>query len=117
MVTRTEVLLIDDIDAAQSVETLAAETIRIGFGSDHYEIDLSKENASDLRALMRPYIAAARRVPSPRRETVRTAAHRRSRAAARSWARQNGFSWVTDKGRIPAEAITAWEEAGRPGTA
>lgn len=55
--TRTEVLLIDDLDGSE-----ATETVRFSLDGRAYEIDLSAKNASALRLSVQAYVDAARRV-------------------------------------------------------
>jgi len=115
---RTEIILLDDLAAAEcpAREVRADETISFGYQGSHFEIDLSARNARRLRQDIDPFIAAARRVPSSRapRPGPRTAARRRDTANARAWAQKNGFPWLGEKGRLPDEVMKAWEAAGAP---
>lgn len=120
MSQKTIVQLIDDLDGEQ-----AAETITFGLDGAQYEIDLSEENAAALRDVLATYIAHARRAgrastraasangsagtPARRpRSTTRT--DREQTAQIREWARSNGYK-VGEKGRIPADILSAWEAA------
>ena len=57
MAQKTVVSFIDDLDG----ESEAEGTVTFGLDGVEYEIDLTTENAEDLRDIFAPYIAAARR--------------------------------------------------------
>jgi hypothetical protein len=117
--------LIDDLDGLP-----ADETITFGLDGVHYEIDLSAANAEQLRQAVAPFVASATKTgrgpaASPGRERARTAAaastsaprrtaeDRERLAHIRTWARASGYP-LKDRGRIPADVITAYEQAQRP---
>jgi hypothetical protein len=88
-----------------------------------YEIDLNDKNAKKLRDALANYIAHARRVDGGRRSgggrsrssrggrsRSRTAPDREQTAAIREWARSQGYE-VSDRGRLSAEILQAFEEA------
>jgi hypothetical protein len=54
---RVEVLLIDDLDG-----TDASESVRFSLDGTSYEIDLSAQNAEDLRLVLDAYVSKARKV-------------------------------------------------------
>ena len=99
----------DDLDGSE-----ASGSVDFGLDGKSYEIDLSDENASKLRDVFAPYVAAARRSGGGRRQVStapRGASSGRSReetGAMRTWLRENGYS-VKDRGRVPAELIGAYE--------
>lgn len=109
------VRLVDDLTGEE-----AAETVEFGFDGRSYEIDLTVGNARALRDVLSTYVVAARRAAVGER---RRAGRRSSRAASaasaaesreqnrqvREWARENGFT-VSERGRIPAEVLTAYAE-------
>lgn len=66
MASTIQILLTDDIDGSEAVET-------IPFGVDGvtYEIDLNEKNAIKLRKAMAPFIEAARRTSPQRRRRTR----------------------------------------------
>ncbi len=114
-------LIIDDLtgDAGARTRTFALE------GTD-YEIDLTEVSFAELRAVLKPFIRAARPVAgsrspaaSPRRPRPRpaasagTSAATSSAATIRSWARGVGIA-VPDRGRVPADVRAQWEAAGSP---
>jgi Lsr2 len=103
---KVNIVLIDDIDGSDAVET-----VTFGLDGTSYEIDLNKKNAAALRDALAGYVGNARKVTGSRRG-------RRSAAAAigpsarevRDWARSNGFK-VPDRGRIPADVRAAFDKA------
>lgn len=104
----TIVELTDDLDGSK-----ADRTVSFGFEGKNYEIDLSKRNANAFEKSMRPYVAAARQVRPSRRTSVRSSAARgpkRDLAAVRAWAKENGYQ-VSDRGRVPAAVIEAYERS------
>ena len=110
MAQRVQVILEDDIDGGTAVET-----VTFGLDGSSYEIDLSKKNAAKLRDALAPYVASGRRagrVASSSRRGARSSARsdRERIQAIREWARQTGHP-VSDRGRIPASIVEAYEEA------
>jgi Lsr2 len=101
------VRLIDDLTGDD-----AAETVTFALDGARYEIDLTTDNAAQLRDTLAVYIAGARRsarsgarpVGAPRRGTR---ADREQTAAIREWARNSGHQ-IGDKGRIPSHIIEAY---------
>lgn len=110
MAQRVQVILEDDIDGGT-----AAETVTFGIDGSSYEIDLSKKNAAKLRDALAPYVAnarrASRRTAGARRGGQSASRNDRGRIQAiREWARTNGHA-VSDRGRIPASIVEAYEKA------
>ena len=115
MARKTYVELIDDLTGDK-----ADETVSFALDGVAYEIDLSEENATELRDTFARYVGAARKVT--RGGSGRASGAGRSRptgggrmdreqaGAIRDWARKNGHN-VSDRGRIPASVVTAYEEA------
>lgn len=107
------VTLIDDLD-----ESPAAETVQFSYGGRDLEIDLSEANAGKLRKALAEFVAAARVVRGGKRAGSSSAASpatdRSETRAARTWARENGWENLSDRGRIPAEAWKAYRERNRP---
>lgn len=101
------VRLVDDLTGDD-----AAETVTFALDGSRYEIDLTADNAAQLRDTLAVYIASARRsarssarpLGAPRRGTR---ADREQTAAIREWARNNGHQ-IGDKGRIPGHIIEAY---------
>jgi Lsr2 len=69
---------VDDIDGSQ-----AAHTVAFALDGRHYEIDLSDVNATALREVFAPYVAAGRRA-EPRHSATGTTAGVRARGSRRS---------------------------------
>lgn len=115
MAKKVEVTLVDDIDGGA-----ADETLRFGLDGTNYEIDLSDKHATQLRAVLERYLAAARKVgrgglPSAPRRTGGVPARndRAQNQAIREWARRKKME-LSDRGRIPRSIVEQYEaEAGR----
>ncbi|MFI6030763.1 Lsr2 family protein [Amycolatopsis magusensis] len=116
MAQKVLVEMVDDI----SGET-ATQTVPFGLDGVEYTIDLSDVNAASLREELAPYIAAGRRTggrkirvatgePVP---SATTSANRERSRAIRDWAREHGHH-VSERGRISAEIIKAYEEDQAP---
>src|SRR3954451_20579865 len=114
MARKVQVILSDDLD-----ENLTADW-GVGFSVDgtSYEIDLTDKNAKEMRDALARYVSAARKVG---RGGPRASGGGRSRAtggrvdreqagAIRDWPRKNGHA-VSDRGRIPASVVEAYEAA------
>lgn len=106
MAQKVRVLLIDDVDGTDAVET-----ITFGLDGVTYEIDLNEKNAGKLRDDLATWVGHARR-SGGRKKTGRSAAAAGGPSAAkiRTWARENGYQ-VSDRGRVPAEVREAFEKA------
>jgi Lsr2 len=101
---RTQILYVDDIDGSD-----AQGTVRFGFDGTDYEIDLNKKHSDQLAKALSPFIAAARKVPSPRR-AIRSRAGRHNQSDVRAWARSQGMK-VSERGRIPADVLAKYQAA------
>ena len=117
MARKVQVILSDDLD-----ENLPAdETVSFAIDGTSYEIDLAEKNAKEFRDVFARYVSAARKVG----RGTRASGGGRSRAtggggggrmdreqagAIRDWARKNGHA-VSDRGRIPASVVEAYEAA------
>ncbi|MET9019777.1 histone-like nucleoid-structuring protein Lsr2 [Actinopolymorpha singaporensis] len=112
MATKTNVVLIDDLDGSE-----AEESVKFGLDGVSYEIDLSAKNATKLRNAFATYVGSARRVGgrAARGRAGRPAggsARKPETAEIRAWARDQGYD-VSDRGRIPAEIIEAYQKGRR----
>ena len=111
MAQRTEIVFTDDLDGGP-----ADETVRFGIDGTQFEIDLSKAHADELRSVLQPFVASARRVTaaSGARRAARPAPRRGgpSPSDVRAWARSEGIE-VKDKGRVPAELVVKFQAAGQ----
>ena len=103
MARRTFVELVDDMDGGK-----ADETVSFALDGVAYEIDLSAENASELREALGVWAGKARRVGGRRQRGTTTPGE--DTAAIRAWAQDNGYN-VGDRGRIPDEVRQAYKDA------
>jgi Lsr2 len=114
MARKVQVILSDDLDENLSAD----ETVSFSLDGTSYEIDLADKNAKEMREAFSRYVSAARKVG---RGSGRASGGGRSRAtggrmdreqagAIRDWARKNGHA-VSDRGRIPASVVEAYESA------
>jgi hypothetical protein len=119
MARKVQVILSDDLD-----ENLPAdETVSFSLDGTSYEIDLAEKNAKELRDAFSRYVSAARKVGRGGRSAGGGAGSgtgrgrstggrmdREQAGAIREWARKNGHA-VSDRGRIPASVVEAYEAA------
>jgi hypothetical protein len=119
MAQKTVVSVIDDLDG----ESEAEDTVPFALDGVKYEIDLTSENADDLREIFAPYIAAARRTGgrtrSGRGRSRSTSTSnaggvvtrgREALKAIRDWAKTEGWT-VSDRGRLPNNVVEAYDAA------
>jgi hypothetical protein len=117
MAQKTTVQLVDDLDGSASEDI---STVTFGLDGVSYEIDLTGDNAENLRKGLTDFIAAARRTGGRVKRgfgatatSVPSAGSARSKEqtqAIRDWARNNGWD-IADRGRVPASVIEAFETA------
>jgi Lsr2 len=121
MAQKTVVVVTDDL-TGQTLPNEQGQTVRFALDGQDYEIDLTKENAAELRSAFQRYIDAGRRVGRqastgrsggggvrPRQDAP--ARRPRDTAAVRAWARAHGHE-ISDRGRIPAKILEAYDAAG-----
>jgi len=106
--------LVDDIDGTV-LEIGDGETVLFSLDGIAYEIDLSASNATALRDALAPYVSAGRRVGGGRSAASSDGRRRRRTGQTdygpvREWAKANGFT-VSERGRVPANVIEAYEAA------
>ena len=113
MARKVQVILSDDLDENLSAD----ETVSFALDGTSYEIDLAEKNAKELREAFSRYVTAARKVGRGNRASgggrSRATGGRMDReqaGAIRDWARKNGHA-VSDRGRIPASVVEAYEAA------
>ncbi|MGV9362039.1 histone-like nucleoid-structuring protein Lsr2 [Amycolatopsis sp. NPDC003731] len=112
MAQKVLVEMLDDLDGSP-----ATHTIPFGLDGISYEIDLSDDNAAALRDELARFIAAGRKIGGRKvrvatgQSTASTTDRERSRAI-RAWASENGYE-VSERGRLSAEIVTAYDEARR----
>lgn len=103
MAQRIQVILIDDITGGD-----ATETVNFALDNVQYEIDLSADNAAQLRQDFDKWVSAGRRVSSRRGSASR--ARSNDSAKVRAWAKDQGYE-VSERGRISAEIREAYSKA------
>jgi hypothetical protein len=109
MAQQFQVRYIDDLDGTDLGET--SNTISFAFEGKEYSIDLSDDNAQAFREAVAPYVEAGHRVTGNKVKTARkTTTTSGDTKAIRDWARSNGYD-VSDRGRIPADVMQAYETA------
>ncbi|RSM80488.1 nucleoid-associated protein Lsr2 [Amycolatopsis sp. WAC 01375] len=116
MAQKVSVSLVDDIDGTE-----AEETVEFGLDGVTYHIDLSADNAEELRDIVGQYVEHGRRAGGRKRKAMvgtaalspvskaPTAADREQNQAIRAWARRNKYD-VSDRGRIPSEIVEAYNK-------
>jgi nucleoid-associated protein Lsr2 len=115
MAQKVVVELVDDLDGTTSEDI---NTVTFSLDGASYEIDLNENNAERLRESLARYLGAARRTGgrikrsavAPTGPATRPTADRDQTKAIREWARNNGWA-LADRGRIPANVLTAFDEA------
>ena len=113
MAQRVQVLLVCDLHDGDVEGT---ETITFGLDGSSYEIDVCEAHAAELRDAYAPFVGAGRRAGRATGGQRPGGRPRRSRggsnevAEIRDWARKNGHQ-VSDRGRIPASVVEAYEGA------
>lgn len=112
MAQRVQVELVDDLNG----ET-ADETVRFGLDGTEYDIDLTTENASKLRAAISEYVENGRKASTGRRNQIAAKAggtasrsKREDTQQIRAWAQENGYN-PSSRGRINQTIIDAYNEA------
>lgn len=107
MAQKIHVTLVDDID-----QSPAEENIMFGLDGINYEIDLSADNAAQLREALAKYIASGRRAGGRAVRGRGPAAPKVKSDVSeiREWARNNGYD-VHERGRIQAEIRDAYHAA------
>lgn len=115
MAQKVTVHLVDDIDGSE-----ASKHVEFGLDGVDYTIDLSDENAEELHEALASYVASARKVGGRKRsdsrrknaksQAAQNTADRERNQAIREWAREQGTQ-VSDRGRIPAEIVEAYDKA------
>lgn len=106
MARKIHVELIDDLSGDD-----AQETIRFSIDGNDYEIDLSSDNAAELRGRLERYTAKARRMrgtSGPR--AGRVSMSRDETQKIRKWARENGYN-PSPRGRISQTIKQAYDAA------
>jgi Lsr2 len=105
MAQRVQVILEDDYDGGT-----ADDTVSFALDGAEYEIDLSKENQSALRAALSPWVSHARKTGGRRKRIAKVASTGSSTSDMRAWAQANGYE-VSTRGRVSADIKAAYEKA------
>jgi hypothetical protein len=115
MARRTIVTLVDDVtgEAAENIST-----VEFALDGRAYELDLTDENSAKLHDALAPYVNSARKLggrrrrgPRPGRAVSGPGYDRQALKSIREWAKKNGYQ-VSDRGRLPAAVLQAWQSAG-----
>ena len=123
MAQRQVSVFIDDVTGD---ELEGGETVNFALDGVEYQIDLSEQHADELRKAFAPYVLKGRRTGGryaragasagkPRRSadspsSATSGGSKRDTQAIREWAQANGHK-VSDRGRIPASVVDAYEAA------
>jgi hypothetical protein len=115
MAQKVLVQLVDDLDGTSSSDI---STVTFGLDGVSYEIDLNSGNATNLRDHLSEFITSARRTGGRVKRgggvgvagSAGSGRNREQTQAIREWAKKNGHE-VSDRGRIPAAVIQAFEAA------
>ncbi|MFN3867397.1 MAG: Lsr2 family protein [Demequina sp.] len=105
MAQKVQVVLVDDVDGGEADETLS-----FSLDNTSYEIDLSTDNAAQLRKDFETWTNRARRVSTKRTGSAPSRSRRTDSAKVRAWAKDNGFE-VSERGRISSEIREAYSKA------
>ena len=117
MARKTTIVLEDDL-TGQVLEDGHGETVAFALDGQSFEIDLSGDNAGQLRADLGRYVDAARKVSTSRGGATgrrsagngSAASGRKDTGVIRTWARENGHE-VSERGRVPSSVIEAYDAA------
>lgn len=108
--------LIDDMEEGEVPAD--AGSVLFGLDGKSFEIDLSRKNADALRAFLNRYIPHARQAgkmrpgkTSPAAPAGKSGYGSEQLKAIREWARKNGYPDLSDRGRVPRDAIEAFEKS------
>ncbi|MBF4615465.1 histone-like nucleoid-structuring protein Lsr2 [Curtobacterium sp. VKM Ac-1376] len=103
--------VVDDL-TGDVIETDRGSTVQFAFDGSNYEIDLTDDNADNLREAFSDYVAAARKVSgrSSRSTTAKGRSNPDELAKIREWAAANGHE-VAARGRISQQVRDAYAAA------
>jgi nucleoid-associated protein Lsr2 len=121
MAQTTIVTLVDDLtgEVAENIST-----VEFALDGRTYELDLSEENSAKLHDALSQYVNVARKIGERHRRgahpgrAIKTTGrapgyNRETLRSIREWPKTNGHN-VSDRGRLPAEVVQAWETAQAP---
>lgn len=105
------VQLVDDLDGTVTDDIT---TVQFGLDGATYEIDLTEDNAEQLRNVMADYVDSARRTGGRVKRGIRPSANgagtRDDASKIREWAQANGIELAT-RGRIPSHVAESYRQA------
>lgn len=111
MAQRVNITFVDDLDGTEAIET-----VKFGLDGKEYEIDLSEDNAKELRDGLQKFVQAGRRSGSTsggrggKRGGGTAATNRDEAQLARTWAAENGVP-VNTRGRISSDVLEKYHAA------
>ncbi len=111
MAQRVQVILEDDIDG-----TNAVETVQFALDGSTYEIDVNEQHATQLREGLASWVGAARKVRGTSQKRTNGGSGSRPKAdqellgKIREWGRANGHQ-VSDRGRVSQQLQDAYQQA------
>lgn len=107
MAQKTVVELVDDLDGGE-----ADETVEFSIDGVDFQIDLSSDNAAQLRDTLAEFVGHARKIGGRRsRGTAKAVTGgNNDNQAIREWARSQGET-VAERGRLPQALVTRFQEA------
>ena len=105
MAQKVQIHLIDDLTGED-----AQETVRFGLDGSSYEIDLTTDNAAQLRETLSTYADKGRRTARGSGRPRATASNRDEMHRIRQWAKENGHN-PSSRGRLSTEILDAYHAA------
>jgi len=118
MAQKVIVTLVDDLTGEEAEDI---STVEFALDGVTYELDLADDNSAKLRDALSQYARAGRKIGGRHRSGRRparaissnggaTGYNRETLKSIREWAKKNGYS-VSDRGRLSAQVLQAWETA------
>jgi hypothetical protein len=105
--------LVDDLDGTP-IDDNDGGTVRFSLDGVSYEVDLNKKNMETLLQAFSKYIEVARKTSGRAAPASSSSSAKKSNPqelqAIREWAKKNGHQ-VSDRGRIPATVVDAYNAA------
>lgn len=105
MAQKTVVELVDDLDGGE-----AHETVEFSIDGVDFVIDLSNDNATQLRQRLAEFVGHARKVNGKRGRPGRPATGAVDTQAVREWARNQGET-VAERGRLSRALVARFQQA------
>lgn len=113
MAQKVLVQIFDDLDGST-----ANQTVHFSLDGIDYEIDLSQDNADELRDSLAHFVSASRRVGGRKLRQANagasapatTSPDRERNSVIRAWAAAEGYE-LADRGRVPDRIVEAYEKA------